>query len=131
MGFSDTLKEILDQGVAASRELAAKAGEKAHDWGTRSIEASKDFASKAGAKIQELGEKGVLLLEIKQLESRAKKLIAFLGAEIYRRYMENTAFSAEESDVKAILNNISSIKETIDQKEEEMKAIGKNPESAH
>lgn len=126
MGFSDTLKEILDQGVTASKEFAAKAGEKAQDWGARSIEVSKDFASKAGAKIQELGEKGVLLFEIKQLEGRAKKIIAFLGAEVYRRYLENTAFSAEEPEIKGILTNISSIKETIDRKEEEMKAIGKN-----
>jgi hypothetical protein len=127
MGFSDTLKEMLDQGLAASKEFAAKAGEKAQDWSAKGIEASKDFASRAGAKIQELGEKGVLLLEIKQLEGRARKLISFLGAEIYRRYMEDAAFGPEEPEIKDIFNNITAIKETIDQKEEEMKAIGKTP----
>jgi hypothetical protein len=127
MGFSDTLKEILDQGVAASKDFAVKAGEKAQDWGAKGIEASKDFAAKAGAKIQELGEKGVLLLEIKQLEGRARKLIAFLGAEVYRRHEQNNPFSADEQEILGILTNITTLKDTIDQKEEEMKAIGKNP----
>jgi hypothetical protein len=126
MAFSDTLKEILDQGLAASKGFAVKAGGKAQDWSAKGVEASKDFVSKAGAKIQELGEKGVLTLEIKRLEGHARKLIAFLGAEIYRRHEQNIAFDAGEPEIKDILDKIACLKETIDQREEELKAIGKN-----
>ena len=58
MSFSEKMKEMLDQGVAASKE----------------------FAAKAGAKAQDLGERGVLMLEIKQLENQTEKLIGRLGA---------------------------------------------------
>jgi hypothetical protein len=126
MGFSDTLKEILDQGLVASKDFAVKAGEKAQDWGAKGVEASIDFVSKAGAKIQELGEKGVLSLEIKRLEGQARKLIAFLGAEVYRRHEQNAAFDAGEPEIRDILDKIASVKETIDKKEEELKNIGKN-----
>jgi hypothetical protein len=122
MGFSDTLKELLDQGVQVSREMAAKAGEKAQEWGGKGLEASKDFAAKAGAKVQELGEKGVLALEIKQLEGQAKKLLGKFGAEVYRAFEAGTsAISSDDPEISAALREISSIKEAIEQKEQEMK----------
>ena len=64
MAFSERMKELFDQGLAAS----------------------KDFALKAGGKAQELGERGVLMLEIKQLENQAQKLINRLGNEAYRAF---------------------------------------------
>ena len=115
MGFSDTLKELLDQGLSTSKELAAKTGEKAVDLGAKGLEASKGFAAKAGekaadlgskgleaskgvavkagTKLQELGQKGSLMLEIKQLEGRTKKLIALLGVEVYE-FMGQSAGAA-------------------------------------
>ncbi|MCL1814505.1 MAG: hypothetical protein FWG27_01605 [Treponema sp.] len=125
MGFSDTLKELLDQGLAVSKELAAKAGEKAQDWSAKGLEASRDFASKAGAKIQKMGEKGVLMLEIKQLEGQAKKLIALLGAEAYSLFEQNT-FSADNPEIKKILDQITAIKEILERKETELKNVGAN-----
>jgi hypothetical protein len=122
MGFSDTLKELLDQGVQVSREMAAKAGEKAQEWGGKGLEASKDFAAKAGAKVQELGEKGVLALELKQLESQAKKLLGRLGAEVYRLF-ENGAQAVNSGDpeIDAMLREIAAVKEAIEKKEQELK----------
>jgi hypothetical protein len=125
MGFSETIKELLDQGLAVSKDLAAKAGEKAQDWGARGLEASKDFASKAGAKLQELGEKGVLMLEIKQLEGKTKKLISLLGAEIYSFYEQEKPFSAEEPLIENILGQITTLKEILEKKEIELKNVGK------
>ena len=125
MGFSETLKELLDQGLAVSKELASKAGEKAQDWGTKGLEASKEFASKAGAKLQELGEKGALMLEIKQLEGKTKKLISLLGAEIYSLYDQEKPFSAEDPLIENILSQITSLKEILENKETELKNIGK------
>ena len=121
MGFSETLKELLDQGLAVSKDTAAKAGEKAQDWGTKGLKASKELAVKAGAKIQEMGEKGVLKLELKQLEGKAKKLITLLGAEAYSLYEQGNPFSAEVSEIEVILGQINSIKETMEAKEEELK----------
>jgi len=124
MGFSDTLKEMVDQGVAASKEFAVKAGDKAQDWSAKGVDASRDFFSKAGAKIQKLGEKGVLTLEIKRLEGQARKLIAFLGAEVYRRHEQDTPFDAGEPEIKDILDKIAFVKDTIGNKEEELRNLG-------
>ncbi|MDR2552197.1 MAG: hypothetical protein LBD31_03405 [Treponema sp.] len=122
MGFGDTLKELLDQGVQVSRELAARAGEKVQDWGGRGLEASKELAAKAGAKAQELGERGVLLLEIKQLEGQARKLVGRLGAEVYT-YFEGgeTSLNREEPGISNILEEIASIRSSIDKREAELK----------
>src|SRR5215469_4005256 len=101
MTFTERMKELLDQGVAASKELAAK----------------------AGAKAQDLGERGVLMLEIRQLESQAQKLIGRLGAEAYHTFTEQgeTTLSAESTPVKTLLSDIAKIRESIEQKEAELK----------
>jgi hypothetical protein len=129
MSFSDTLKELLDQGLAVSREMAAKAGEKAQDWGGKGLEASKEFAAKAGAKVQELGEKGVLMLEIKQLEGQAKKLLGLLGVEVYSLFEKGATIASDEPEIQRILGEIASVKEAIDKRETEFKNAGKGRET--
>ena len=101
MTFAERMRELLDQGVAASRE----------------------FAAKAGAKAQDLGERGVLMLEIKQLESHAQKLIGRLGAVAYQTFseQEEDTLSAENTQVKSILSEIAAAKESIERKEAELK----------
>jgi len=100
MTFSDRMKELLDQGVAASKE----------------------FAVKAGAKAQDLGERGVLMLEIRQLEGQAQKLVGRLGAEVYRIFMEQgeQTLSTETATIKALLSDIASTRESIERKESEL-----------
>jgi hypothetical protein len=102
MTFSERMKELLDQGVAASKE----------------------FAIKAGAKAQDLGERGVLMLEIKQLEGQAQKLLGRLGNETYRALVERDQgeLSREVPEIKAILDEISGIRESIDQKESDLRS---------
>jgi hypothetical protein len=102
MDFSDRMRELLDQGMAAS----------------------KDFAVRAGAKAQELGERGVLMLEIKQLESQAQKAIARLGNEAYKAFADQgkETLSAEEPAVKALLSELAMIKDTIEKKEVELQS---------
>ena len=51
MSFSERMKDMIDKGLVASR----------------------DFAKKASEKAKELGEKGVLKLEIAQLESQRRE----------------------------------------------------------
>ena len=100
MTFSDRMKELLDQGVAASKE----------------------FAVKAGAKAQDLGERGVLMFEIRQLEGQAQKLVGRLGAEVYHIFMEQgeQTLSTETATVKALLSEIASTRESIERKESEL-----------
>ena len=100
MTFSERMKGLLDQGWAVSKDLAIKAGEKA----------------------QELGERGVLMLEIKQLEGQAQKLINRLGNEAYRLFAEQNSetISSEDTPIKGILTEISLIRESIEKKDEEL-----------
>jgi len=95
------MRELLDQGVAASKE----------------------FAIKAGAKAQDLGERGVLMVEIKQLESQAQKLIGRLGTESYQAFTERgeETLSKESVPIKTLLADIAVIRESIERKEAELK----------
>jgi capsule polysaccharide export protein KpsE/RkpR len=116
------MKELMDQGLAVSKELASKAGEKAQDWGERGFSASKELASKAGAKAQDLGERGVLLLEIKQLENQAQRLIARLGTEVYGVFAEQneSSVSADAPEIKVLLSEIANLKSAIEKREAEL-----------
>lgn len=101
MTFSERMRELLEQGVAASKE----------------------FAIKAGAKAQDLGERGVLLLEIKQLEGQAQKLLSRLGNEVYRAFVERDQGSIDRDmpEFRGILAEITVVKESIETKEIELK----------
>ena len=102
MTFIDRMKELLDQGVSASKE----------------------FAVKAGAKAQDLGERGVLMLEIRQLEGQAQKLIGRLGAETYQAFTERKEkkLSADSDPIKDLLSEIAKVRESIETKEAELES---------
>jgi hypothetical protein len=99
--FSERMKEMLEQGWTASKELAAK----------------------AGAKAQDLSERGLLMWDIKQLENQGQKLLARLGNAAYIEFTErdNTTLERENSEIKTILDEIALIKDAIDNKETELK----------
>ncbi|MDR2246792.1 MAG: hypothetical protein LBE17_09045 [Treponema sp.] len=122
MSFSERMKELMDQGLAVSKELAGKAGVKAQDWGERGLSASREFVNKAGAKAQDLGERGVLVLEIKQLEGQAQRLISRLGAEAYSAFVERSepSVSADAPAIRAILSELAILKGAIEQRETEI-----------
>jgi hypothetical protein len=113
------MREILDQGALVSKDLLVKAGGKAQDLG----EKSKKLVNKAGAKAQNLGEQGVLLLEIKQLESQAQKLVGRLGTEAYRAFVEKGAksISVDTPAVKTILAELASVRDVLEKKETELR----------
>ena len=98
-------------------------GEKMKDYMGQGLQASKEFMTKAGAKAQDLGEKGVLKLEIKQLEGQAQRLVAKLGAEAYAEFAENNAasISADEPAIKALLTELADIKASIEKHEKELR----------
>ena len=101
MGFKDRMQETINQGLKSSRELFDKAKEKAKD----------------------IGEKGVLKLEISQLESQAEKLLARLGATVYQVMVEESqnTISHSTASVKELLADISDIKNRIEEKEKLLK----------
>lgn len=109
MTFSERMKEMLEQGVAVSKE----------------------FAVKAGAKAQDLGERGVLMLEIKQLESQAQKLLSRLGNEAYRAFTERdqSGIDREAPEIKPILAEITSVRDAIEKKDADLKSRKANTET--
>jgi len=101
MTFSERMKDLLEQGWTASKELAVK----------------------AGAKAQDLGERGLLMWDIKQLENQAQKLISRMGNEAYIAFTDKdqTTIERETTAFKTILDEIAVIKEQIEKKEFELK----------
>jgi hypothetical protein len=95
------MKELLDQGMAAS----------------------KDFALKAGAKAQDLGERGILMLEVKQLEGQAEKLLSKLGNEAYQAFVERNQDNLNKAafEIETLLADIARVRESIERKEAELK----------
>ncbi|MDR0377551.1 MAG: hypothetical protein LBH70_07135 [Spirochaetaceae bacterium] len=124
MTFSERMKELMDQGLAVSKELAGKAGEKAQDLGERGINVSRDFVNKAGAKAQDLGERGVLMLEIKQLEGQAQRLISRLGAEVYKAFAERgeSSVSSDVPVIQSLLAELAVLKLGIEKREAEIRS---------
>jgi hypothetical protein len=102
MTFSERMRELLEQGVTASKE----------------------FAAKAGAKAQDLGERGILMIEIKQLEAKAQKLLGRLGNEVYQAFAERNQTSVERSapEVEALMKELSSLRDSLEQKEADLKS---------
>jgi len=102
MTFSERMKEVLEQGWAVSKDLAAK----------------------AGAKAQDLGERGILMLEIKQQENLAQKLLSRLGNEAYTAFTErgNNSIDRDAVEIRTILEELAVVKDTIEKKENELKS---------
>jgi hypothetical protein len=104
MTFAEKMKDLVDKGLTASRDIAIKASEKA----------------------KELGAKGVLKLEMAQLEAQAEKLVEKLGAEVYSRLVEKGAASVGRDDpvIAGVLKEIEGLRASIEKKEKEYAAIG-------
>jgi len=104
-------------------------GEKMKDLLEKGLDASKTIATKAGAKAQNLGEKGVLKLEIMQLEGQAQKLVSRLGAEVYTQFTEKGAQTVAVTDpaIGAILAELATVKASMEKREGELKQEKINP----
>lgn len=104
MTFAEKMQVLINKGVAASKELANKAGEKAKD----------------------LGAMGALKLEIMQLQSHAEKLIAKLGTEVYATLVDanHATVSRETPAIRDILKDIEELRARIERKEKEYHSIG-------
>jgi hypothetical protein len=103
-------------------------GDKMRELVEQSVSVSKEFVSKAGAKAQDLGEKGVLKLEVMQLEGQAQKLIAKLGTEVYASFVDQASeiVSREDPVIKGLLADILAIRDSIELREAELKKSSAN-----
>jgi hypothetical protein len=99
---------------------------KMQDMINKGVAASKDFASKAGAKAKDLGAMGMLKIEILQLHSREDKLTMKLGGEVYKALMEKNdmSVSGDSPVIGGILKEIQGLRSAIAEKEKEYRAIG-------
>ena len=104
MTFAEKMQGIINKGMAATRDLAGKAGEKAKD----------------------LGAMGIVKLEIMQLESQAERVIARLGNEVYRALVEKNGASVSKDSplISDMLKEIEGLRARIEAKEAEYKSIG-------
>ena len=104
MTFAEKMQGIINKGMAATRDLASKAGEKAKD----------------------LGAMGVVKVEIMQLESHAEKIIARLGNEVYRALVEKKGESVSRDTplISDMLKEIEGLRTRIEAKEKEYHSIG-------
>ena len=92
----------------------------------KGIDVSSDLAIKARGKAKELGAMGALKLEIVQLQSRAGKLIAKLGGEVYTLLVDKkqATVGPETASISGFLKEIERVRVRIDAKEKEYHSIG-------
>jgi hypothetical protein len=104
MAFSDKLTEMMNKGMAASREVMSKATAQAQTW----------------------GEMGVLKVEVIQLRSQAEKLTAQLGAEVYAAFAERreASIAATSRPVQELVGRISDLDILIKEKEAAFRKLG-------
>jgi hypothetical protein len=97
MDFWDRMKNAMDKGLEGSRELLNRAKEGAQD----------------------LGERGVLRLEIMQLETQAEKLIGKLGARAYEALVSEQRIQVDKQTegISELIEQIDGLRATIREKE--------------
>jgi len=104
MTFSEKMREVVNKGMAASKEALSKAGAQAQTW----------------------GEMGVLKVEIIQYRSQAEKLTAQLGAEVYAVFAEKgqKTLSAESPAIRDLIVRIRDTEKAVQDREERYRKLG-------
>lgn len=97
MDFWDRMKNAMDKGLEGSRDLFGRAKDRAQD----------------------LGERGVLRLEIMQLENQAEKLIAKLGTRTYEALVSEQRMQVDKDTegVSELIEQIDDVRAKIREKE--------------
>ena len=104
MDFMEKLQQSLSRGLSTSRELYGKAKEKAKD----------------------LGEKGLLRLELQQLERQVEGLAGQLGLKVFEQLAARNAERVTLADegIRPLINEIGRVKGEIEEREEALKRLG-------
>jgi hypothetical protein len=104
MTFSEKMRDMVNRGMAASRDAISKAGSQAQAW----------------------GEMGVLKIEIIQYRNMVEKLTAQLGAEVFEAFIERgqTSVSADSPDLRDIIVRIRDTEAQIKEREDRYHKLG-------
>ena len=105
MDFYERMKQVMHQGVEATRKGMEQAAEKA----------------------RELGEKGVLKYEIMRLEKEVERRFAMLGGHAYRLLSEKGqgTISQGTPEVKELLAEVKDLQRRIEEKEKALAEVGR------
>jgi hypothetical protein len=97
MDFWDRVKTTIDKGLEGSRDILGKARDKAQD----------------------LGERGVLRVEIVQLENQAEKLVGKLGAVAYEALVvdKKDQVNNDSPGVQELIDEMNDVRARITEKE--------------
>jgi tRNA(Ile)-lysidine synthase TilS/MesJ len=109
MDFWDRVKNAMDKGLEGSRDILTRVKERTQD----------------------LGERGVLRIEIAQLENQAEKLLGQLGARTYEALVEESAPSVSTStrELSEVFDEIDVVRKQIAEKEAALE-LAKRKDSA-
>ncbi len=104
MAFSDKMREMMNKGMAVSRDLTSKAVSQAQTW----------------------GEMGVLKLELAQLRSQAEQLMAKLGVEAFAALSERgeTSLSLDSPNIGGLVSKIEDIRRRIEERQAAYRKLG-------
>jgi hypothetical protein len=85
----------------------------------KGLEGSKEILTKVRDRTQDLGERGVLRLEILQLENQAEKLVGQLGARCYEALVteQRELIDRDTEGVGELIAGIDGLREKIREKE--------------
>jgi hypothetical protein len=97
------MEDLIEKGISGTKELLGKAKDKARD----------------------LGQKGILTLEIGQLERQAHSELSRLGTQVYDALVskQQGSVGAEDPEVKKHLDAVQNLKTRIEEKEEDLKKL--------
>jgi chromosome segregation ATPase len=101
MSVWDRMQRLLGQGFHTSRELLARAKDKA----------------------QELGEIGLLKHELSRLEKQAQNLFGRLGLAAFDRLAVRGQASVSREEVRELVAELAAINEKIEQKQADLEAM--------
>lgn len=85
----------------------------------KGLEGSRDLLGKARDRAQDLGERGVLRIEIMQLENQAEKLMGKLGARTYEVLVkeQRDRVDRQTEGVELLIGEIDQVREKVRVKE--------------
>ncbi len=101
MGIWERMEQLIGQGLQSSREVLARARDKA----------------------QELGEAGLLRYELSQLEKQAQQLFGRLGMAVFDRLSAKGQATVSREALKELVAELEEIRKKIRQKEEDLQAL--------
>jgi hypothetical protein len=96
------------------------------DMVTKGMAASRDIMAKASSQAQTWGEMGVLKVEVIQLRSQAEKLTAELGAEVYAAFAERDqkTLTADSPAIRDLIGRITDLGHLVGEKETAFRKLG-------